>query len=147
MAFGDADIVEPARKARRKRRQPCTAAHGGGNGDEVRVICAQFGQRFSKYLGKVFFFLRERTVDGVKRADAVVFFRLALGVENAASLLRDDVQQHRLAQVARPAQHALQLFLVVTVHRADVIEPHIVKHIVREDTILDGFFYFVKGVV
>ena len=59
------------------------------------------------------------------------------------------MQQHRLTQVARPAQHFLQLRLIVPIDRADVIKAHVVKHIVRQDKIfhmlLDVMQYPIKS--
>ena len=57
------------------------------------------------------------------------------------------MQQHRLAQIARPAQHFLQLRLIVSVHRPDVVKAHIVKHIVRQDKIFDVFFHTVQQLI
>ena len=77
----------------------------------------------------------------------MIFFRSLLRICDALALLRHDVQQHRLAQVTRPAQHFLQLRLIVPVHRADVVKAHIVEHVVWQDEVFHAFFHMVQYLI
>ena len=77
----------------------------------------------------------------------MVFLRRLLRVGDALTLLRHHMQQHRLAQVTRPAQHLFQLLLIVPVHRTDVVKAHIVEHVVRQDKILHMFLHMVQHLI
>ena len=74
----------------------------------------------------------------------MVFFRRLLRIWDALTLLRHDVQQHRLAQIACPAQHLLQLRLIVPVHRTNIVKAHIVEHIVRQYEVFHALLHTVQ---
>ncbi len=63
---------------------------------------------------------------------------------DALTLLRHDMQQHRLAQIACPAQHLLQLRLIVPVHRTNIVKAHIVEHIVRQYEVFHALLHMVQ---
>ena len=147
MPFCNTDIIEPVRVPLGKGRQARAGQHGRRDGDDRRIFIRQLRERFAKHVGKVRLRRRQCTGHRVKRADTVIFFRCLLRVCDALALLRHDVQQHRLAQVARPAQHFLQLRLIVPVHRADVVKAHVVEHVVWQDEVFYALFHAVQNFI
>ena len=145
--FRDADIVEAIRMPLGKGRQARAGLHGRRDGDDRRIFIRQLRERLAEHVRKVRLRRRQRPGHGIERADAVVFLRRLLRVGDALTLLRHHMQQHRLAQVTRPAQHLFQLLLIVPVHRTDVVKAHIVEHVVRQDKILHMFLHMVQHLI
>ena len=149
MPLGNADVIQALGMRLGKRLQPRSGQHGRRDGDDGRVFVRKLRKRLTEHVRKIRLRRRQCAGHRVERADTVVFFRRLLGIRDAPALLRHHVQQHRLTQVARPAQHFLQLRLIVPVDRSDVIKAHVVKHIVRQDKIfhmlLDVMQYPIKS--
>ena len=65
----------------------------------------------------------------------------------ASSLLRDDVQDHRLFQVSGLHQLPAQLLHVVSVHGAEVFVAHVVEHVGADQALFQTLLEVVDAVV
>src|SRR2546429_1222255 len=71
--------------------------------------------------------LEDRAAHRVERPGAMPLDRVGFGGGVALALARHDVQELRSAQLADVAQRADEGLDVVTVHGADVVEPHLLE--------------------
>ena len=138
--LGDADVEQPIREVLAERRQPGGAGHGRGDGHDVAALLGVPDQRVGKdrrpararHLGG----LPGGRVDrdgGVHLLGLVGFSRRV-----AHALPGDDVHDHRGAEAAGPAQRDLHRAFVVTVDRADVLQPEIGEQQLRRQGVLDA---------
>ena len=130
MLFRHADVKEPFRVAVGKELQAGTIFHGSRNGAQVPDLAAFLHKCLAKHCGEGLLGcnLGVRHPVRVKRRHAVVAARVDLGGLVAFALFGDDVQKMRARAAADGAERPLQFFLVMPVHRPDVLEPHVLKH-------------------
>ena len=115
--------------------------HGGGDGDDARVVVGQVGQRIGKNLrvgghaaGRGFAGLRIVGPQAVK---------LLLAVERglkAAALLREHVQQHRVVGSLEELEGLNQQGKVVAVDGAEVLQAELLKQDGGPEHAFGGFF-------
>ena len=125
MLLGDADIEEAVRIRPGEATQPGSGDHGGGDGDDAAVALRQAYQGVAENLG-VGGRLR-RTIGlaagHVEGTDAMEDVGVALRRAVAFALLGEDMDQHRpLRVVAHRLQGFDEIFKVVTVDGADIVE-------------------------
>ena len=140
--FSDADVEESFREMVREIGHAGAAAHGGRDDHHALVFLGQFqdGLGNGVGVGRVFLFaLFEFARRGIEFSDAVVAFGIVLGGLVAFALRGAAVQNDRHDLLLGAGfKDAHQLFYVVAVHRADVVEAHLLENVVDDEEELEG---------
>ena len=71
--------------------------------------------------------------------------RLRIGA--ALALDGQNVEQHRLSQIARQPDGVFQLDKIVSVHRPEIVEAQVAEHVARQDARLKPFFHSVSEII
>jgi hypothetical protein len=142
-------LPSPIGEALTERRQPGRAGHGRRDRHDV----AAFGAVFDQCLGKGHRPARRCNGGGLSslRIDHTALVHLlglvGLGRGVAHSLAGGHMHDHRAAETAGPAQGGLDRAFVVTVDRADVLQPEIGEQQLRCQRILDARLDAVHEVI
>ena len=147
MPFGNADVKETFRIPRCEILQTGSARHGCRNSDQLRLLDSKLQHRVSKHLGKIGLFGRQYTSLRIEFSDTVIFFGSSLRIRDAPALLRNDMQDYRLAQIACPAEHSFQLRNVMSVDGPDIIKAHIIKHVIRKNSFFHVLLHGMNHII
>ena len=77
----------------------------------------------------------------------MILVRVRLSIGTAFAFFGEDVQQDRLFHISGKPERVLELFEIVPVDRAEIVQPHLPEDIVRQDPGLQPFLGFVDKIV
>jgi hypothetical protein len=126
--LADADVEKALGKAAAEGLQAGALWHGGGDGDDARIVLGRRADRRAEHLGE----RGARRPGGpgchltrahLKRCQGVKAARIGVGHLEATALLGVDVQHDRLLAVAQLLQDADELAQVMAVVRTNIIQP------------------------
>ena len=141
-ALGDPHIKKAFGIGLRKGGQPGPPHHGGRQGTDTPVVPGQADQRAAKHPGKVLsprFSGRARL--RIEGGHAVKCVRVTLRRCKAFPLYSFDMEQDRLLQACRVPKRLGQFRQIVSIHRSQVGESHILEHTARQEALLQRLFY------
>ncbi len=131
MLFGDADVERALRELFPEDVHARAGGHRGRDGHDLVVLARFLDEALAEHLGvarRVRLGLDLRARDHIEGDDAVVLVGRALGRRVALAFLGDDVDEDRpLLGVAHVLQHGQEMVEVVSVDRADVVEPQLLE--------------------
>ena len=127
MLLGNADVKAAVGMRLRKFIDAGARGHGRGDGANGRVGISQLGKRFAEHI-----LVRRRAAAGalvllagndVEFDDAMIFVRSRFGRGIALAFLRDDMDEHGAFRIVTDIfEDRDQLFQIVAINRADIIE-------------------------
>ena len=150
MLLGDADVHHPFREGGGEPVETGRVDHRRADGDDPLVHRPQLEDLLGEHVGPLD---RAGTADGhaglgvdlADRVEAVLLVVLRRGV--AVALAGQTVHQDGSTELLGVPQRAFDGRLVVTVDRADVLQPEIGEHALRRDHVLEPALDAVQQVV
>jgi hypothetical protein len=137
--FGDADVVHAAGEPLLDLRESGPDEHRGADRDDLLVLFHLFDERAREDLG--IGERRARTRRRGRRAGLVELAGVLLRERVSAPLVRQGVEHDRRAvgrNLPDDRERLGELLEVVSVHRPDVVQSHLLPDHVREEETLDG---------
>ena len=136
VALGDADIGKAFGIPGCKAVETGAVGHGRRNRHQFRFFFRKLTDRLAEAVGEASAGRRQLARLGVEGADTVVDLRMLLGVLHPVALLGQHMDKNRLFGFPRQTQHRFQLFQVMSVHRAEIVQAHCAEHVHREQLVL-----------
>ena len=139
MLLGNTEFKVPVRKTAGKLRQPRSVLHRRRNGADCRNLLRKRDRRSAEHSGKIGGGLLRYAGIRIEGVDTVVYLRFFLRGRIALPLHCHRMDNDRAAEILRPAQRHFKRFLVVAVHRPDIVKAEIVKNAGRQKARFDPF--------
>ena len=144
------DVEAAVGEGRGEAVEPGGVDHGRTDRDDALVEHAEFEQLLGEDVGPLHGpgTAQGGSRTGVDLADGVeAVLDVVLGGLEAVALLGQAVHEHRPAELLGLTERPLDRLLVVTVDRADVLQPEVGEHALRRDHVLEPDLEPVQEVV
>ena len=135
----DPHIEKALRESSRKPRKPRSVRHGRSDRDHLLVFLPDICQHLGKHIcvGILLFLHLRLSCADLKGACSVEPGRILLRRRISLSLLRDDMDEHRVVHPLRLSQRPHELADIMSVHRPEISDVHVFKKHARDKELFD----------